>query len=76
MMPFNISTNVTYDGVEKMYLKYKITQDDVDRGTAKGTTGTGIVNTTATDTSVSPNRTFNLVRNCQLYSSSRFCNWN
>ena len=48
-----------YDGVEKMYLKYKITQDDVDRGTAKGTTGTGIVNTTATDTSVSPNRTFN-----------------
>ena len=48
-----------FDGVEKMYLKYKITQDDVDRGTAKGTTGTGIVNTTATDTSVSPNRTFN-----------------
>ena len=48
-----------YDGVEKMYLKYKITQDDVDRGKAKGTTGTGIVQTTATDTSVSPNRTFN-----------------
>ena len=40
-----------YDGVEKMYLKYKITQDDVDRGKAQGTTGTGIVNTTATDTS-------------------------
>ena len=38
-----------YDGVEKMYLKYKITQDDVDRGKAQGTTGTGIVNTTATD---------------------------
>ena len=48
-----------FDGVEKMYLKYKITQDDVDRGKAKGTTGTGIVQTTATDTSVSPNRTFN-----------------
>ena len=48
-----------FDGVEKMYLKYKITQDDVDRGKAKGTTGTGIVRTTATDTSVSPNRTFN-----------------
>ena len=45
-----------YDGVEKMYLKYKITQDDVDRGKAQGTTGTGIVNTTATDTS---NRTYN-----------------
>jgi len=45
-----------FDGVEKMYLKYKITQDDVDRGKAKGTSGTGIVNTTATDTS---NRTYN-----------------
>ena len=45
-----------FDGVEKMYLKYKITQDDVDRGKAQGTTGTGIVNTTATDTS---NRTYN-----------------
>ena len=45
-----------FDGVEKMYLKYKITQDDIDRGKAKGTSGTGIVNTTATDTS---NRTYN-----------------
>ena len=45
-----------FDGVEKMYLKYKITEDDVTRGTAKGTTGTGIVKTTATDTS---NRTYN-----------------
>jgi len=45
-----------FDGVEKMYLKYKITEDDVTRGTAKGTTGTGIVQTTATDTS---NRTYN-----------------
>ena len=45
-----------YDGVEKMYLKYKITQDDVDRGRGKGTDGVGIVTTTATDTS---NRTYN-----------------
>ena len=37
-----------YDGVEKMYLKYKITQEDVNRGQAKGTTGVGIVTTTAT----------------------------
>ncbi len=42
-----------YDGVEKMYLKYQITQDDVDRGQAKGTTGVGIVTTTATSTSIS-----------------------
>ena len=26
-----------YDGVEKMYLKYKITEDDVNRGRAKNT---------------------------------------
>ena len=45
-----------FDGVEKMYLKYKITQNDVDRGKAQGTSGTGIVQTTATDTS---NRTYN-----------------
>jgi hypothetical protein len=45
-----------YDGVEKMYLKYKITEDDVNRGKAKGTSGVGIVTTTATDTS---SRTYN-----------------
>ena len=32
-----------YDGVEKMYLKYQITQDDVDRAASNDTT-------TATDT--------------------------
>lgn len=37
-----------YDGVERMYLKYKITQEDVDRGRAKGTSGVGIVTTTGT----------------------------
>jgi hypothetical protein len=36
-----------FDGVERMYLKYKITQDDIDRGTAKNTDGIGIVTTTA-----------------------------
>ena len=37
-----------YDGVERMYLKYKITQGDIDRGRAKNTDGVGIVTTTAT----------------------------
>ena len=37
-----------YDGVEKMYLKYKITQDDIDRGKAIPPSGTGITGTTAT----------------------------
>ena len=36
-----------FDGVERMYLKYKITQADIDRGKAEGTTGVGIVTTTA-----------------------------
>ena len=37
-----------FDGVERMYLKYKITQADIDRGTGKNTDGVGIVTTTAT----------------------------
>jgi hypothetical protein len=36
-----------------MYLKYKITQEDIDRGTAKGTDGVGIVTTTGTSSNVS-----------------------
>ena len=37
-----------FDGVERMYLKYKITQDDIDRGRGRGTDGVGIVTTTGT----------------------------
>tara|TARA_B100000427_G_scaffold96585_1_gene79531 strand:- start:3846 stop:4691 length:846 start_codon:yes stop_codon:yes gene_type:complete len=42
-----------FDGVERMYLKYKLTQADLDRGQAKGTDGVGIVTTTATSTNIS-----------------------
>lgn len=35
-----------FDGVERMYLKYKVTQSDVDRGKAKYGDGIGIVTTT------------------------------
>tara|TARA_R100000278_G_C5467404_1_gene163198 strand:- start:387 stop:1232 length:846 start_codon:yes stop_codon:yes gene_type:complete len=42
-----------FDGVERMYLKYKITQDDIDRGKAEGTSGVGIVTTTGTSTNIS-----------------------
>jgi len=35
-----------FDGVERMYLKYKITQADIDRGRGVGTNGVGIVTTT------------------------------
>jgi hypothetical protein len=39
-----------FDGIERMYLKYKITQEDIDRGSAKNTNGIGIVTTTGTST--------------------------
>ena len=46
-----------FDGVERMYLKYKLTQEDIDRGKANnkaGSTNTvGIVTTTGTSTNVS-----------------------
>jgi len=35
-----------FDGVERMYLKYQITQADIDRGSARNTSGPGIVTTT------------------------------
>jgi hypothetical protein len=35
-----------FDGVERMYLKYKITEEDLKRGQGKGTNGVGIVTTT------------------------------
>ena len=50
-----------FDGVEQMYLKYKITNGDIERGqgvevagsnTVNGTTGIGIVTTTTTSTSI------------------------
>ncbi len=35
-----------FDGVERMYLKYKITEQDLNRGKAQGSSGVGIVTTT------------------------------
>jgi hypothetical protein len=48
-----------FDGVERMYLKYKITQDDIDRGRARNTSGPGIVTTTGTSTIDGVSKTFN-----------------
>ena len=46
-----------FDGVERMYLKYKLTQEDIDRGTANNKDGSentvGIVTTAATSTTIS-----------------------
>ena len=41
-----------FDGVEKMYLKHQITQDDLDRGRANGTSGVGIVTTVGVSTDI------------------------
>jgi hypothetical protein len=41
-----------FDGVERMYLKYQLTQADIDRGSAT-TGGVGVVTTTGTSTNVS-----------------------
>ena len=41
-----------FDGVERMYLKYQLTQQDIDRGRAKNINGVGIVTTSATSTSI------------------------
>ena len=42
-----------FDGVEKMYLKHQITQDDLDRGRANGTSGVGIVTSVGVSTHIS-----------------------
>jgi len=42
-----------FDGVERMYLKYEITGEDISRGRASGTSGVGIVTTSATSTNIS-----------------------
>jgi|TARA_Y100000033_G_scaffold49902_1_gene59142 hypothetical protein len=52
-----------YDGVEKMYLKYKLTEDDLNRGRAKNTDGVGIVTTTGTSTIVGTATTFSFYEN-------------
>jgi hypothetical protein len=41
-----------FDGVERMYLKYQLTQADIDRGSAV-TGGVGVVTTTGTSTNIS-----------------------
>ena len=42
-----------FDGVERMYLKYKITEEDINRGKAKDTNGVGIVTTSTTSSNIS-----------------------
>jgi hypothetical protein len=52
-----------FDGVEKMYLKYQLTSDDISRGRASGSSGVGIVTTTGTSTIVGSATTFSFYEN-------------
>jgi hypothetical protein len=55
-----------YDGVERMYLKYKVTQEDINRGKASSPDGVGIVTTTGTSSIVGAATTFS------FYESSNY----
>lgn len=57
-----------FDGVERMYLKYKITQEDIDRGmaNARSPVGAGIVTTTASSNVNGVTKTFD------FYESSNY----
>ena len=53
-----------FDGVTQIYLKYKITQDDIDRGRSRGgDTAVGIATTTATANIVGTATTFTYEEN-------------
>jgi len=52
-----------YDGIARMYLKYKITQDDIDRGQARGGSSTLGISTTTTTSTVGLSTTFDLEEN-------------
>ena len=52
-----------YDGIARMYLKYKITQDDIDRGQARGGDSTLGITTTTTTSTVGLSTTFDLEEN-------------
>jgi hypothetical protein len=52
-----------FDGVYQTYLKYQVTQEDIDRGRAKGIDGVGVSSTSATANIVGTATTFNYYEN-------------
>jgi hypothetical protein len=52
-----------FDGVYQTYLKYQVTQEDIDRGRAKGIDGVGVASTSATANIVGTATTFNYYEN-------------
>ena len=57
-----------FDGVERMYLKYQVSQEDIDRARGRTATGVGIVTTSATSTNISGYGT----TTSNFYESSNF----
>jgi len=64
-----------FDGVAQTYLKYQITQDDIDRGRAVGSSGVGIASTSATTNIEGTNTTFNYYETSNYLTSSKSHNW-
>jgi hypothetical protein len=52
-----------FDGVYQTYLKYQITQEDINRGRAKGIDGVGVASTSVTTNIVGTATTFNYYEN-------------
>ncbi len=52
-----------FDGVGQVYLKYKVTQDDIDRGKGPGQTGRSGITTTTVDKVVGATTEFNYEEN-------------
>ncbi len=52
-----------YDGSERMYLKYQITQDDIDRGKGPGASGVSGITTTTVSESVGNTSEFQFTEN-------------
>src|SRR6056300_97837 len=52
-----------FDGVYPTFLKYQITQQDIDRGRAKGISGVGIASTSVTSNIGGSNITFDYYEN-------------
>ena len=52
-----------FDGVSQIYLKYKITQDDINRGRAPNSSSVGIATTSVTTSIVGTATTFNYFEN-------------
>jgi hypothetical protein len=52
-----------FDGVYQTYLKYQVTQEDIDRGRAKGIDGVGVASTSAASNIVGTATTFNYYEN-------------